>query len=72
MSDSLHERARSWTYSRLVSTEACAERLRAIKNDAVNEDAQRATLGSMREEIEVLSYLHELLGPPSSATEKSE
>ena len=60
--DSLPDRARGWIYSQLVATESCMERLGAIRNDAVNHEAQQSTLGRMAEETRMLRYILGLFG----------
>ena len=56
-----HDLARSWLQSQILSHGGCIERLAAIQNDAVNVEAQAATLERMRGEVEVWRYLLELV-----------
>ena len=57
MSEPIHERASRWAFSHRISTEGCAERLAAIKNEFVSESAQSAELRRMADEIEILRYI---------------
>lgn len=54
----LHERARRRVYSLAISTRACAERLAAIDNDAVNRAAHDLNVRRMQSEVEEWEYIY--------------
>ena len=66
MNQNVADRALSWLDSRILSHEGCIERLAGIKNDAVNVQAQDATLRRMRDELDLWRFMRDAVSEKST------
>lgn len=57
----IHDKARSWINSQILSHGGCIERLTSINNDQVNQQAKQVQVGRMYEEMQIWRYIASVL-----------